>query len=62
MLRIMIFDGENCQDELDIYLQSVAWALHSIVGTMSGYIPEHLVFLRDMIIQNAFIEDWKEIK
>ena len=27
MLRTMIFDGKNWQDELDICLQSVAWAI-----------------------------------
>ena len=62
MLRTMIFSGENWQVEVDIALQSVAWALRSTLSTMSGYSPGQLVFSRDMIMQNAVTADWEKIK
>ena len=62
MLRTMIFSGTNWQDELETCLQSVAWALRSTVSTMSSYTPGHLVFSRDMIMQNAVTADWEKIK
>ena len=57
MLCTMVISGENWQEEVDMAFQSVAWALHSTISTISGYTPGQLIFSKDMIMQNVVTTD-----
>ena len=61
MLRTMVFSREDWFNELDKALQAVAWALRSIVSSMSGFTPGQLVFNKDMIMQAAVIVVWGKL-
>lgn len=67
MLRTMDFKVKNNKEdtwriEVDIALQSVAWAMRSTVSALTKYTPANLAFGRDMILNDEIIVNWKAIQ
>lgn len=67
MLRTMDFKVKNNKEdtwriEVDIALQSVAWAMRSTVSALTKYTPANLAFGRDMILNDEITVNWKAIQ
>jgi len=67
MLRTMTFEvanesKETWRTEVDVALQSVAWALRSTVNSVTKYAPVNLAFGRDMVLNEEVRINWTAIK
>ena len=48
-------------DDVNVFLDSVAWAIHSIYHTVLKASPGAAIFGRDMLFDKPFIADWNKI-
>ena len=59
MLHTTKFSGENWEEEIQVILQTTAWALCSTIHTTAGYTPGQMAFSRDMIMQMRVNVNWQ---
>ncbi len=48
-------------DDVDVFLDNLAWAIHSTYHTVLKASPGAAVFRRDMLFDIPFVADWHKI-
>ena len=61
MIRTSKFESDTWEEEVDLLLQSIAWAIRSTVHSTALYTPGQLVFQRDMVVPLTVRIDWAKI-
>ena len=63
MLRTSELDMANSvsSDDVDVFLDNTAWAIHSTYHTVLKASPCAAIFGRDMLFDIPFVADWYKI-
>lgn len=62
ILRTMVIEGENWNEDINQAFKIVACTIRSTVSTATHYSPRQLACNHDMIMQTAIIVNWELIK
>jgi hypothetical protein len=48
-------------DDVDVFLDNAAWAIHSTYHTVLKAFPGAAIFGRDMLLDIPFVAEWRKI-